>query len=156
MQMPDLVSLGGQKAFPAFMKQMTPDDSETVALPDVAQYKRMIAQVIIFKSADRLIKPRFPAFKANVTAYTVALVSHLLGDRIGLDAIWERQSISPQLGKQILVWADEVHALLQDSAKGRMISEWAKRKDCWEVMLDHVWSVPDMSIPELIPVRKAA
>jgi hypothetical protein len=156
MQMPDLVSLGGQKAFPAFMKQMTPDDSETVALPDVAQYKRMIAQVIIFKSADRLIKPRFPAFKANVTAYTVALVSHLLGDRIGLDAIWERQSISPQLGKQILVWADEVHALLQDSAKGRMISEWAKRKDCWEVMLDHVLSVPDMSIPELIPVRKAA
>lgn len=155
MQMPDQVSLGGQKAFPVFMKEMTPEDGETVVLPDVPQYKRMIAQVIIFKSADKLIKPRFPAFKANVTAYTVALVSHLLGERISLDAIWERQAISPQLGNQILVWADEVHDLLQDSAKGRMISEWAKRKDCWEIMLDHVWSVPDMNIPELT-VRKAA
>jgi hypothetical protein len=156
MQMPDLVSLGGQKAFPAFMKQMTPDDSDAAVLPDVAQYKRMIAQVIIFKSADRLIKPRFPAFKANVTAYTVALVSRLLGDRISLDAIWDHQATSPQLGKQILVWSDEVNSLLQESAKGRMISEWAKKKECWEVMLDHVWSVPDMNIPELMTVRKVA
>jgi hypothetical protein len=156
MQMPDMVSMGGQKAFPAFMKQMTREDGETPALPDVAQYKHMIAQVIIFKTADRLIKPRFPAFKANVTAYTVALVSHLLGARISLDDIWDRQAISLQLGKQILVWSDEVHALLHDSAKGRMISEWAKRRECWEAMLDHAWSVPDMHIPELLKTQREA
>lgn len=156
MQMPDMVSLGGQKAFPAFMKQMTRGDGETAVLPDVAQYRHMIAQVIIFKAADRLIKPRFPAFKANVTAYTVALVSRLLGESISLDDIWERQAISPQLGNQILVWSDEVHALLHDSAKGRMISEWAKRKECWEAMLDHVWSPPDMHIPETLNARREA
>lgn len=156
MQRPDLVSLGGQKAFPAFMKTMTPDGAEAATLPDVTQYKRMIAQVIIFKSADRLIKPRFPAFKANVTAYTVALVSRLLGDRISLDAIWEKQGISPQLENQIRVWSDEVNALLQESARGRMISEWAKKNECWDIMLDHVWSVPDMKIPELMTLRKAA
>lgn len=154
MQMPDLVSLGGQKAFPAFMKKMTPDGDDGAALPDVAQYKRMIAQVIVFKSADRLIKPRFPAFKANVTAYTVALISRLLGDRLSLDAVWERQAISLQLGNQILAWSDEVNAVLQDSAKGRMISEWAKKSECWDVMLDHAWSVPDTKIPELTTVRK--
>ncbi|KQV34479.1 MZA anti-phage system associated AIPR family protein MzaE [Massilia sp. Root335] len=156
MQLPDLVSLGGQKAFPAFMKRMTQADGETAVLPDVAEYKRMIAQVIIFKAATRLINPRFPAFKANVTAYTVALVSHLLGDRINLEDIWQKQSISPQLGNQIVGWSDEVNALLHSSAKGRMISEWAKKRECWEGMLEHVWSTPNAEIPEVTGARLRA
>lgn len=156
MQLPDLVSLGGQKAFPAFMKRMTQADGETAVLPDVAEYKRMIAQVIIFKAATRLINPRFPAFKANVTAYTVALVSHLLGDRISLEDIWQKQSISPQLGNQIAAWSDEVNALLHGSAKGRMISEWAKKRECWEGMLEHAWSAPHADIPEVGGARLRA
>jgi hypothetical protein len=156
MQMPDLVSLGGQKAFPAFMRMMTQGEDEAPKLPDVAAYKRMIAQVILFKAADRLIKPRFPAFKANVTAYTVALVSRLLGDRISLDEIWDRQAISPQLGNQILAWSDEVNTVLYQSANGRMISEWAKKRECWDAMLDHAWSEAHPHIPELAAVRRAA
>lgn len=156
MQLPDLVSLGGQKAFPAFMKRMTQVDGETPVLPDVADYKRMIAQVIIFKAATRLINPRFPAFKANVTAYTVALVSRLLGDRINLEEIWQKQSISPQLGNQIVDWSDEVDALLYDSARGRMISEWAKKRECWEGMLEHTWSAPNPDIPEVGGARLRA
>lgn len=156
MQMPDLVSLGGQKAFPAFMRMMTQGEDEAPKLPDVAAYKRMIAQVILFKAADRLIKPRFPAFKANVTAYTVALVSRLLGDRISLDDIWVRQAISPQLGNQILAWSDEVNTVLFESARGRMISEWAKKRECWDAMLDHAWSAAHPHIPELAAVRRAA
>jgi hypothetical protein len=109
----------------------------------------MIAQVIIFKAATRLINPRFPAFKANVTAYTVALVSYLLGDRINLEDIWQTQSISPQLGSQIVAWSDEVNALLHVSAKGRMVSEWAKKRECWECMLEHAWSAPNADIPEV-------
>jgi len=156
MQLPDLVSLGGQKAFPAFMKRMTQADGETPVLPDVADYKRMIAQVIIFKTTARLINPRFPAFKANVTAYTVALVSRLLGERINLEEIWQKQSISPQLGNQIVDWSDEVNALLYDSAKGRMISEWAKKRECWEGMLEHAWSAPNPDIPEIGGARLRA
>jgi hypothetical protein len=156
MQLPDLVSLGGQKAFPAFMKRMTQADGETAVLPEVAEYKRMIAQVIIFKAATRLINPRFPAFKANVTAYTVALASHLLGDRINLEDIWQKQSISPQLGNQIVAWSDEVNSLLHSSAKGRMISEWAKKRECWEGMLEHEWSAPHADIPEVGGARLRA
>jgi hypothetical protein len=154
LQMPDLVSLGGQKAFPAFMKLMTQGEDEVPALPEAADYRRMIAQVIIFKNAARLISPRFPAFKANVTAYTVALVSRLLGDRISLDEIWQRQSISAQLGTQIVTWSDEVHALLYTSARGRMISEWAKKRECWEEMRDHAWSAPGTNIPEVSGTRQ--
>lgn len=153
MQLPDLVSLGGQKAFPVFMKRVMQADDETPILPDAAEYKHMIAKVIIFKTATRLLKNRFPAFKANVTAYTVAVVSLLLGDRISLDAIWQKQSISPELGNQIVTWSDEVDKMLHKTSNGRMLSEWAKKKECWEILSAHAWSAPMREIPEVTAAR---
>jgi hypothetical protein len=149
MQRPDLVSLGSQKAFPIFMRQVTQADDETPILPDVAEYKQMIAKVIIFKAATRLLRNRFPAFKANVTAYTVAVVSLVLGDRISLDAIWQKQGISTELSNQIVAWSDEVNDRLHRTANGRMLSEWAKKKECWDILSAHEWSAPDQSIPEV-------
>ncbi|QNA87467.1 AIPR family protein [Massilia sp. Dwa41.01b] len=153
MQLPDLVSLGGQKAFPIFMKRVMQADDETPNLPDAAEYRHMIAKVIIFKTATRLLKSRFPAFKANVTAYTVAVVSLMLGDRISLDAIWQKQGISTELGNQIVTWSDEVNDMLHRTANGRMLSEWAKKKECWEMLSKHAWSNPDQSIPEVAASR---
>jgi hypothetical protein len=153
MQLPDLVSLGGQKAFPVFMKRVTMADDETPVLPDASEYRHMIAKVIIFKTATRLLKTRFPAYKANVTAYTVALVSLLLGDRISLDLIWQKQGVSTELGNQIIAWSDEVNQTLHRTANGRMLSEWAKKKECWEILSTNKWSAPDMNIPEVTGTR---
>lgn len=150
MQLPDLVSIGGQKAFPIFMNLMTTPSAEgTVALPDADDYKKMIAQVIIFKAATRLINPRFPAFKANVAAYTVAVLSKLLGQRIDLGVIWQNQALSDGLGKQIIIWSEEVNVLLHSSANGRMVSEWAKKKECWAVLAEHRYSAPISDIAEV-------
>lgn len=149
MQRPDLVSLGGQKNFTAYMDLIASEDSDSKTLPDVAEYKHMIAQVIIFKAAHKLIRPRYPAFQANVTAYTVAILSKLLGDRIDLNMIWQRQNISSALGEQILKWSIEINQLLHGSANGRMISEWAKKKECWEILAAHNYSTTLNDIPEL-------
>lgn len=156
MQLPDLVSLGGQKAFPAFMKLVIPAENETAAFPDVAEYREMIAKVIIFKAATKLINPRFPAYKANVTAYTVSLLARLLGEQMNLEAVWLRQGISAELGQQIVCWSDEVNAVLHSSANGRMISEWAKKKECWGIVSDHNFSAPLSNIPEVKPGRLRA
>jgi hypothetical protein len=156
MQLPDLVSLGGQKAFPIFMKRVMHADEETPILPDAAEYRHMIAKVIIFKTATKLINPRFPAFKANVTAYTVALVSLLLGDQMSLDVIWQKQGISTELGNQILAWSNEVNEMLHRTANGRMLSEWAKKKECWEILSSHAWTAPINDIPEVIAARPRA
>lgn len=153
MQLPDLVSLGGQKAFPVFMKRVMMADDETAVLPDVAEYKNMIAKVIIFKAATRLLKSRFPAFKANITAYTVAVVSLLLNEKISLDLIWQKQSVSTELGNQIVAWSDEVNEILHRTANGRMLSEWAKKKECWELLAAHKWSLPAKDIPETMAAR---
>jgi hypothetical protein len=42
----------------------------------------------------------------------------------------------------------EVHALLHESAKGKMISEWAKKPECWEIIKSGQYSDFDSGIPE--------
>lgn len=150
-QAPDLVSLGGQKNFVAFMERITAAEKEgQQSIPDAIGYKRMIAKVILFKAAHKLIRPKFPAFQANITAYTVSVMSMLIGKQMDLDMIWKNQGISGKLGEQILVWADEVHKELHSSAMGKMISEWAKKKECWNVLSKRQYSgLKSSKIPEI-------
>jgi hypothetical protein len=144
-----LVSWGAQKNFERFMAELTDDDTEeTTPLPDVALYKQMIAKAILFRKTQSLIRPMFPAFQANVTAYLISVLASGLGDRLDFDKIWIRQDLSTELKRQLQTWAVEVNKVLHDSAAGRMISEWSKRTECWEAVRSAVYSPPSEEIPE--------
>ncbi|GEO82616.1 AIPR family protein [Pararhodospirillum oryzae] len=144
---PHMVSRGAQKNFEAFMEELAqiPD----LPLPDVRYFKQAVARAILFKSATRRIRKAFPAFQANVTAYTIAILSLHLGDRVDFDRIWLDQEISPELGEQIDAWAMEVNNVLRRTSNGRMISEWAKRPECWEEVKDAEYSAPKDDIPDV-------
>jgi hypothetical protein len=149
-QEPHTVSLGAQKNFEKFMEKLQPHDNPgDTELPDVTEYKRMIARAILFKTAHRLIRPMFQAFQANITNYAVSLVAHCLGPRLDLDRIWLQQSLSLQLQRQIQTWATEVHEVLHRTAAGRMISEWAKKPECWEAVVKAHYSEPAQGLPEV-------
>lgn len=148
---PHHVSWGAQKNFERFMAQFSEGDDQTPRqLPDVADFKKMIAMAIIFKTTNKLVRPMFQAFQANVTAYTVAMLSLRLGSGMDLDKIWLSQAISGRLQEQIQVWAREVNASLHASANGRMISEWAKRDECWAAVKERGVSYPISGIPEVL------
>lgn len=151
---PQFASLGGQKNFALFMDELRERDEhgETV-LPDVQGYKRTIAKVIFFKRVHSLVRPMFQAFQGNVTIYLVSLVAHTYGTRIDLDRIWDQQDISEAFKSQLRKWALQVHKALMDSSGGRMISEWAKKRECWEVMQDVVLSEPEAAIAEIVSSR---
>lgn len=147
---PHHVSFGAQKNFERFMAGFSNgEDQPEAPLPDVVAWKRMVAKAILFKTAHKLIRPMFPAFQANVAAYTVSILSERIGDRLDLDRIWQNQSISGRLHEQIQIWAREVNDVLHQSANGRMISEWAKKAECWEVVLQAPLSDPLDGITEL-------
>lgn len=146
-QRPDLVSLGGQKNFLAFMEMMTANDADF--LPEVSDFKEIIAQAIIFKTTQKLIRSKFPAFQANIAAYTVAVLSKRLGDQINLNHIWREQVISRELSHQIVTWAGEVNRQLHETSHGRMISEWAKKSECWDHIANFPFSTEISSIPEI-------
>lgn len=146
---PDIVSLGSQKNFDRFMAGLTSAEGQDAPLPTVSDFKVMVAKAKIYRDAQRLLRPMFQAFQANVTAYTIALVANRLGSRLDFDRIWSKQGASHQLMEQIATWASEVNDELYRTAGGRMISEWAKRPECKEAVISANYSAPSLEIPEL-------
>lgn len=145
----DVVSLGAQKCFDRFMSGMTEVEAEgKVFTPDVAYFKAIVSKALLFKAVHKAARPLVPAFLANVAAYTVALVSQAYGESFDLERIWSRQGVSPQLVEQIEIWAREVNDRLHETANGRMISEWAKRPECREIMFSRAFSAPSVDVPE--------
>jgi uncharacterized protein Usg len=91
----------------------------------------------------------FPAFQANVAYYLVSLTAKLTGENLDLDKIWQQQDLSYQLKDQLKVWASEVNDILHSSSAGRMISEWAKKPECWRIVQGHSYSTISKGIPEI-------
>jgi hypothetical protein len=146
---PDAVSFGSQKCFDKFMKAITPeDDAAQIPQPSVQEYKEMIAKAIVFKRTQKLARDTFTAFQANVSAYTVSMLATKFGDRFDFARVWERQSISSELIEQLALWSKEVNDVLHRTASGRMVSEWAKKEECRDVVLAERFSDPAAGIPE--------
>src|SRR3569833_1204985 len=143
---PHLVSLGAQKNFDKFMEEVTDMDPDS-SLPDTSAYKTMIAKSIIFRRAQNIVRPMFPAFQANILAYLIAIFANRVGSRISLQRVWERQDITQPKTTQLRTWAAEVHSAMTESAQGRMLSEWAKKEDCWEIVRTTHFS-PAIELPE--------
>lgn len=145
---PDLVSLGSQKNFERFMDHLA-ENSMAVPDPlDVAWFKQAIAKAILFKAVHKMVRPKFKQAQANIAAYLVSMVSHRFGSQTNLDRVWLRQGISKQLADQLEIWAYEVEKALIENANGRMISEQAKRPECWQAVRDHSFSKASGDIPE--------
>jgi hypothetical protein len=148
-QRPDIVALGSQKNFDRFMLTLTRVDGTEPTPPTPNEYKHMIAKAKLYKDAQKHLRPMFAAFQANVNAYTVSLLAQELGNRVNLDMIWANQGASVALLEQVGVWAKEVHDVLQRTANGKMISEWAKKPECRADVLGARYSKPAKGIPEI-------
>lgn len=148
-QKPEIVSLGAQKNFDRFMAALAVPEGQEVKLPSTADFKAMIAKAKLYRDAQKLIRPMFQAFQANITAYTVSVTAMMLGDRIDLDKIWNNQAVSHELLKQIETWAREVSDVLHESAGGKMISEWAKKPECRDAVFAASYSPVATGIPEV-------
>ena len=147
---PDVVSLGTQKCFDRFMTFLT--EAETAGTPlvvDTAFFKALVAKCIMFKMVHKTSRPLVSAFLANVAAYTMAVIANSYGDRFDFERVWLRQGVSEEFLDQVEIWAREVNERLHRTAKGKMISEWAKRPECKEEMFSMPFSPPDMNIPEV-------
>lgn len=147
-QQPDLVSMGSQKNFDRFMERVA-EQSQGGWLPRVEDYKQMIAKAKLYRDMEKLIRPMFPAFRANVAAYLVSVLSRQLGEKMDLERVWLKQGISPELSQQLRVWAEEVNKRLHATANGRMVSEWAKKAECKDAVVEAIYSAPMTGIPEV-------
>jgi len=130
---PHIASQGLQKNFEKFSAMLDEDDG-MARWPSSSptDFKRIIAQVIIFRVVQKVVRPLLPAFQANVISYTVALMGKQLQGNMELDRIWTDQAISAQMVNVTSILALKVNMVLHDTAEGKMVSEWAKKQECWD------------------------
>ena len=147
-QYPHKTSFGGQKNFTFFM-DMIRDDQHFFSVNSNDDYKRAVAAVILFKNVLKLVKRDFKAFQANIAAYTVSLISRRYGDQFDMLKVWDNQGISQSLSDQIMIWSRAVWEKLEETADGRMVSEWSKKPECWDELSNFDLEHPKMPIPEI-------
>lgn len=147
-QRPDSVSQGGQKNFAVFMAMLDQNSESMLKELNSKKFKEIIAKVILYRALEKAVRKQFTAFQANITAYTIASIVKLLEDKLNFEAIWKQQTISDQLMRQLLLRAEEVSQYLNTTSNGRMISEWAKKKECWDVIKDKKFTSLDLDTPE--------
>ena len=75
-------------------------------------------------------------------------IGFLHAEKFDLEKVWAKQSLSKELLEMIAIWSKEVNDLLHRTASGRMVSEWAKKAECKDVMLNSTYSAPFEGIPE--------
>jgi hypothetical protein len=148
-QIPYIVSLGSQKNFRAFIIRQKEGPFQ---IPDKFYFQMLVAKAILFKKTDNIIKKLdFGPYKGNYVTYTVALLSRLTEKRVDLEKIWQEQDISPALESFIELLAAEVKNNITECPSGsRNISEWCKKKDCWESVLKMKIPIPESVKRELI------
>jgi hypothetical protein len=130
-QNPHIVSLGTQKNFITYMaglKNTQPD-----FIPDPDFYRQLISRAILFKEAEKIARShKFPAFRANAVTYTIALISFKTLGRLSLDSIWQQQEVSAGVRTTLEEWMPMVWEEIRSTAGERNVTEWAKKKECWE------------------------
>lgn len=130
---PHDVSLGGQKNFTQLMEDLRRRNGLAWE-PDQQWYQDLVAVALIWQCAERVVRwEGIPAFRANVTAYLVALLSSRSSSRLDLRRIWNAQTVSPELESLLRSWAVPVRDALVAGAHSRQRNptEWFKKEECW-------------------------
>lgn len=139
---PHHVSMGSQKNFQIFMQTLKDEYTDGFE-PDAAWFRAFIGKAILYRTVTKIVRAeKFPAYRANITAYTVAALAKRFAYRLDFEKIWHAQEISEPLAELLRMWSHEIDQALRSTAGSRMPTEWAKKAECAEVVLDVELPVP--------------
>jgi len=129
-ELPHIVSLGAQKCFAAFSKELL---NQHRPEPDAFEFQRVVGQGILFRMVEKLYgELGFQGYRANVVTYTVARLSVEVERQLPWEEFWKSQSIPPRLERALRIVIQGVRSVIfSEDRSTRNISEWSKRPECW-------------------------
>lgn len=143
-QLPHIVTRGAQKNFNEFTIQL---QKRGRFLPDQRYFEHLVAKAILFKATEQIVREqKYPGYRANIVAYTLAILSHKTAQRIDFGEIWKNQSISPDLEEVLKTLVPVVQEELISSAGSSNVTEWSKKEACWKHMMNLEVTIPDAVI----------
>lgn len=138
---PNIVSKGAETNFGEFAKRTEAQWEQKRDDFNDAYFQEAIALVIIYRTTDKLI-PKQPwydkGYKANIVAYTVALLNYLIGkwypgQLLDLQKIWLKQRCPDILQQQIANLAEKVYyTITSDKRPIENVTQWCKQAGCWD------------------------
>lgn len=146
---PHQVSLGSQKNFQLFMQALKDEHPDGLE-PDAGWFRAFIAKAILFRAVAKIVRgEKFPAYRANITAYTVAALAQKSEGKLDFDRIWRAQELSKSLAEMLRTWSHEIDRNLRRTAGSRMPTEWAKKAECVDAIMALRLDMQDPLPPEL-------
>ncbi len=136
---PTYVNLGAQKNFAQYAKRIGQEWAKNPDNFNELYYKRAIARAILFRKTERIVATQSwysGGYRANIVAYTLALLSKLcadMGKSFDFMKVWEIQDITDVMRDAIEITAKVVFDGIMTPIAGiSNISEWCKKEACWD------------------------
>lgn len=140
-QRPHTVSRGSQKCFVIFHEMV--EKRLLSYQPDEQFFRRLVARKILYDGIDRLVRSRdYGGYKAQIVAYTMALLSHLTARRFDFDELWRVQAVPERFSGFLIAIADAAQGVIADPPGGKDVTEWYKSQACWDACQELKVSVP--------------
>jgi len=137
-QFPQVVSQGAQKCFARFMESVVPKRPDL----DDNEFKRIVALAILFRSAEALYgEMGHTGYRANIVTFSIARLSHHTGKRLPVAEIWKSQRLPEEHLAALRLLIAGVRDLLLRPPQGKNLTEWCKRDECWEVVLNRTFGL---------------
>ena len=148
---PDKVSKGKQAVVQVFATAIKKQWEASDANFNELYYKKIIALAIIFNRTDEIVKQTAwwkekRSYKANVVAYAMSvLFEHIRKTKknheLDFGVIWNKQSLYPELQKQLMTLCDEVYAFItREDRLTENVTEWCKKEACWDRAKEEKWT----------------
>ena len=128
MGLPDVVSRGNQKNFSALTLSLT---SMGGAVADRTLYQHLVALALLFREAVTLARV-YPAYRANIVAYTVAWLAEATARRLDLDRIWKEQKVPAELIQMMALIMSGIQEGIVVGSDRMNVTEWCKKPDAWQ------------------------
>jgi hypothetical protein len=131
-QHPWIVSRGAQKCFVYFKEEL--DRRGGSYRPDENFFRHLVALKIMFDAVDRIVLKKKYSYKAQVVAYTLALLSFRTARRFDFDLVWNGQAVPDEWLSFFDSLVDRVHPVVATPVGGANVTNWYKSEDCWRAV----------------------
>jgi hypothetical protein len=140
---PHVVSLGRQKCFGSFIRKLSAAKEMThggnAVEPSEEDFRRIACLLILRRDAVTACRElEISTIRSSAITYAIALLSARTKGRLPFTEIWNTQAIPPVVSNclRIALKGCERILLQQASAKKQIVTELAKKEECWKAILD--------------------
>ena len=158
---PHRVSLGAQKNFALFAKDIGEAWQKDPDRFNEGWYREAVAKVIVFRACEKIVsgQPWYQGgYRANIVAYAIAKMAHDVGEMkcaVDFQSVWDRQAPGDAMESGLVRVAETVHRVLVNPPPTiSNVTEWAKKQACWDraSKLELEW--PGKFLDELISIEE--